>query len=343
MHLVERTIVGVPAPRPQTDVCKKTDTARRAHELKDVSGSTISMKKQTLWLTFWSFVILSSVSGHAFTTDAAEKQANIVEEGLLYGKGGDADLRLDLAHPPRGDGPFPALVFLFGGGYQMGSKSDWYTVLKEAATRGYVAVAIDYRLTSVLENGKPKYPFPAQIHDGKCAIRWLRAHARSYMIDENRIGVVGFSAGGNLALMLGLTDASDGLEGDCGDRRISSRVQAVVNLAGGTDLMLHYQTYPFVYRELLGGTPEQVPTRYKTASPLTYVSQDDPPVLSLCGTDDPTLPQAELLDEKLKAVGASHTLIMREGVGHSLSGLVNFWEDNPVWDFLEKLLKEGKR
>jgi acetyl esterase/lipase len=325
------------------DVRKKIDTEKMAHEGAEVSGSTISLQKPTLWFTLWSVVILASVSGHVFTTGAVEKQAVIVEEGLLYGKGGDAELKLDLARPPRGDGAFPALVFLFSGGYQTGSRSDWYAVLKEAATRGYVAVAIDYRLTSVLENGHPKYPFPAQVHDGKCAVRWLRAHAKTYHLDPNRVGVVGFSAGGHLALLLGLTDASDGLEGNCGDRRMSSRVQAVVNLAGSTDVMRHYQIRPSTYGDLLGGTPEQVPERYKMASPLTYVSQDDPPVLSLCGTDDPVLPQEELLDEKLKTVGVSHTLIVREGVGHALSGLVNFWEDNPVWDFLEKHLKKGKR
>jgi acetyl esterase/lipase len=190
-----------------------------------------------------------------------------------------------------------------------------------------------------LENDKPKYPFPAQVHDGKCAIRWLRANAREYKIDTNRIGVVGYSSGGNLALMLGLTDSSDGLEDGCGDGNISSRVQAVVNLAGPTDLVLAYQNYPQYTEPLLGGAPERVPERYKNASPLTYVSKDDPPVLSIVGTRDPALPQEELLDERMKAFGASHTLIVKEGVGHSQDALANFREDNPAWDFLDKHLK----
>ena len=274
------------------------------------------------------------------TPEPTATPAYVEETGLVYGKGGDVELKLNLARPASENGSFPAVVFLFGGGYSTGSRGVWSSAIREAAKRGYVAVAIDYRLTSVTENGKPKYPFPAQIHDGKCAVRWLRANARKYKIDTNRVGVVGFSSGGNLALMLGLTDSSDGLEDGCGDGQISSRVQAVVNLAGGTDLVLHYQIYPYYYEALLGGTPEQVPERYKNASPLTYVSKDDPPVLSIGGTRDPVLPQEELLDERMKAVGASHTLIVREDAGHSVHALANFSEDNPAWDFLDKHLKK---
>ncbi len=217
------------------------------------------------------------------------------------------------------------------------------TEIVEAAKRDYVAVTIDYRLTSVRENGKPKYPFPAQLHDAKCAVRWLRANATKYNIDKNCIGVVGFSSGGNLSLMLGLTDSSDGFEGDCGDGSISSRVQAVVNLAGGADLVMHYKLYSGYYGALLGGSPEEVPERYKAASPLTYVSADDPPVLTICGTRDGVLPQEKLLDERMKIVGASHKLIIIEGAGHSTYALANFFEDNPVWEFFDKHLKTVKQ
>jgi acetyl esterase/lipase len=275
------------------------------------------------------------------TPEPTATPAYAEERDLVYGKGGDVELKLNLARPASGNGPFPALVFLFRGGFASGSKEVWSSELREAAKRGYVAVAIDYRLTRVWENGKPKYPFPAQIHDGKCAIRWLRANAREYKIDANRIGVVGMGAGGNLALMLGLTDPSDGLEDGCGDDQISSRVQAIVNLAGTTDAVLAHQIWPQYCEPLLGGAPEQVPERYKKASPLTYVSKDDPPVLTIVGTRDRRLPQHELLDDRMKAVGASHTLIVKEGVGESVSvvALANFYEDNPAWDFLDKHLK----
>lgn len=301
----------------------------------------IEMKKHMRGFVVLGIFVLSMVTGNARHTGAVEKQACIVEQDIVYGTGGDVDLTLDLARPASGTGPFPALVFLFGGGYKSGNKINWFPQIQEAAERGYVAIAINYRLTAELtEDGKPKYSFPAQIHDGKCAIRWVRANANHYTIDPNRIGVVGFSAGGNIALMLGLTDSADGLEGDCGNAGMSSRVQAVVNLAGGTDMLLHYQLYPYYIEDFLGGTPDQVPEQYTAASPLTYVSQDDPPVLSLCGTADPALPEEELLDERMKAVGASHTLIVKEGVGHSKFLLANFLEDNPAWDFFDTHLKK---
>ena len=296
-------------------------------------------KKQIVWSVLLGLFILSTVGCQSLKAHPIEEETYILEKGIVYGKGDDAELKLELARPASGEGPFPALVFLFGGGYTLRHRYDFVIEIMEAAKRGYVAVSIDYRLTSVRENGKPKYQFPAQVHDAKCAVRWLRANAKKYKIDKNRIGVLGFSAGGNLALMLGLTDSSDGLEGECGDLQYSSRVQAVVNLAGGTDLVIHYQLYSYYYRDLLGGTPEEVPERYKSASPITYVSNDDPPVLSICGTRDRVLQQEELLDDRMKAVGAFHTLIVRERAGHSLSQLFKFFKDNPVWDFFDRHLK----
>lgn len=302
----------------------------------------IHNKKQIIWSVLQVFFILSIIGCQSLKAGPVEEKAYVVEPGIVYGKGADVELKLDLARPASGKGPFPALVFLFGGGYKTGSRSHFGLEIMEAAKRGYVAVSIDYRLTRVEENGKPKYQFPAQVHDAKCAVRWLRSNARKYKIDKNRIGMLGFSAGGNLALMLGLTDSSDGLEGECGDLQYSSRVQAVVNLAGGTDLVIHYQLYSYYYGDLLGGTPEEVPERYKSASPITYVSNDDPPVLSICGTRDRVLQQEELLDNRMKAVGAFHTLIVREGAGHSVSQLVDFFKDNPVWDFFDRHLKGGE-
>lgn len=279
----------------------------------------------------------------ANSENADEKPTYTVEQDIVYSTGENVALTLDLARPAQGTGPFPTVVFLFGGGYKTGTKRSWADAIRKAAQRGYVAVAIDYRLTSVLENDMPKYPFPAQIYNGKCAIRWLRSHADTYAIDSDRIGVVGYSAGGNLALMLGLTEASDGLEGDCGDGRISSRVQAIINIAGVTDwVMAYHDVYPKDTNALLGGLPEQVPERYTAASPLTYVNPNAPPVLSVYGTYDPLFPQGKLFDERMKAVGASHTLIIKEGVGHAQFALVDFSEGSALWEFLERHLKTAE-
>lgn len=303
----------------------------------------IHNRKQIIWSVLFGFFILAIISCAFFKTALAEEEAYIWEPSITYGKGGDVELKLDLARPASGKGPFPALIFMPGSGwgYNPVGRRQYCSALIKAAERGYVAVAVDYRLTSVKENDKTKYLFPAQVYDVKCAVRWLRANAKKYKIDPNRIGAVGWSSGGHLALMLGLTDPSHGLEGECGNLKFSSGVQAVVSLAGPTELisLYHEKSIPNSIVEFLGGTPEEVPDQYKIASPLTYVSKDDPPVLTIQGDRDASVPpkQAELLDAKMKEAGASHMLIIKKGVGH-----INFWYDNAVWDFFDKHLK-GER
>jgi acetyl esterase/lipase len=287
---------------------------------------------QPLVLVFFMLLIGSFLS---LKTGVAEEDAYILEEDLTFGKGGDVDLKLDLARPKRGKGPFPALVFIFGGGWSQGDRKQFHREIELAANRGYVAVSVDYRLTSELENGKTKYPFPAQVYDVKCAVRWLRANAKKYKIDPNRIGAVGWSAGGHLALMLGLTGPSDGLEGECGNMKYSSQVQAVVSLAGPTELTNSYQQSRMIVTMLLGGTPEELPEQYKRASPITYVSDDDPRVLIIHGDRDTDVPpkQAELLDAKMNEVGAIHTFILKKGMDHGV------FVDKTVWDFFDSNLK----
>jgi len=302
----------------------------------------IHNRKQIIWSVLFGFFILAIISCAFFKTGLAEEKAYIWEPGITYGKGGDAELKLDLARPASGKGTFPALIFMSGSGwgYKSVGRRQYCSALIKAAERDYVAVTVDFRLTSVKENDKTKYLFPAQVYDVKCAVRWLRANAKKYKIDPNRIGAVGWASGGHLALMLGLTDPSHGLEGECGNSKFSSGVQAVVSLSGPTELISLYHESsvptPIILVEFLGGTPEEVPDQYKIASPLTYVSKDDPPVLTIHGDRNISVPpkQAELLDAKMKEAGAPHMLIIKKGVEHE-----NFWYDNAVWDFFDKHLK----
>jgi acetyl esterase/lipase len=285
---------------------------------------------------------------------AAEEAPVRVERNLIYGKGSDVDLQLDLARPPTGAGPFPALVFIHGGGWSEGTREKFLNPIdlplnhiQRAAQCGYVAVAVSYRLTNVHENGRPKYPFPAQVQDVKCAVRWLRANAAQYRVDVERVGAVGGSAGGHLALMLALTDTSAGLEGDGGYRNYSSRVQAAVSIVGPTELARGWETTQGgkpQYQALLGGAPQQVAPQYKAASPLTYVSKDDPPVLTIHGDQDSLVPleQAELLDAKMKEVGASHTLVVLRGQGHLLDAGARDLAQACMYAFFDRHLKNPK-
>src|SRR5581483_4032121 len=203
----------------------------------------------------------------------ADETAVQVERDLVYGKAGDTELRLDLARP-AGDGPFPAVVCIHGGGWRQGKRQDLDGLTKTLAKSGFVAATVSYRLSQ-------QAPFPAQIEDCKAAVRWLRANAEQYRLRPDRVGAVGFSAGAHLACLLGTADAAAGLEGD-GDKQISTRVQAVVSYFGPTDFSVKTWTKPvedFFLVPFLGGSFEEKRALYEKASPLRYVSKDDPPFL----------------------------------------------------------------
>ncbi|QDV36771.1 alpha/beta hydrolase [Tautonia plasticadhaerens] len=234
-------------------------------------------------------------------------------EDLTYATVDGQELKLDLARPTGGGGPFPAIVAIHGGAWRAGDKADLRDLLAELAGFGYVSISPQYRFC-------PEHPFPAQIHDVKAAVRWLRSNAEAYSVDPDRIGAVGFSAGGHLALLLGVTEEEDGLEGVDPRPKVSSSVQAVVNYFGPTDLAaedLPNISVP-LRNDLIGGTPEEKPEETRRASPLTYVSDGDPPILTFQGTADPLVPpsQATSLAEAMAEVGVGGRVELMIGAGH---------------------------
>jgi acetyl esterase/lipase len=253
---------------------------------------------------------------------------------LVYGTGGSRELKLDLARP-RGDGPFPAVICLHGGGWVGGERNQMEQTIKVLASHGYVGVTPDYRLA-------PADPFPAAIEDCKAAVRWLRANAARFNIDPDRIGALGFASGGHLACLLGVTEKSDGLEGKGGQAGESSRVQAVVSFFGPTDLTRSDWDSEVKEKNLvplLGGTPEQRPEAYRKASPQNYARKGAPPFLFFHGVDDKVVPPSHSQDlaEKLSAAGGSARVVLVEGEGHgfhgeklrtSLARLMVFLDDN---------------
>ncbi|HKB42657.1 MAG TPA: alpha/beta hydrolase, partial [Gemmataceae bacterium] len=144
-----------------------------------------------------------------------------VERNLEYVKGGHERNKLDLYIPEKADAPLPVVVWIHGGGWRAGSKDR--CPITWLAGKGYLVASINYRL---LQHGE----FPAQIEDCKAAIRWLRANAKKYNLDPDRIGVMGASAGGHLVALLGTSGHVKDLEGKGGNAEQSSRVQAVVDL-----------------------------------------------------------------------------------------------------------------
>jgi acetyl esterase/lipase len=264
----------------------------------------------------------------------------IVEKDLVYGVESGYQLKLDLARPEKVKGPFAAIVFIHGGGFGLYpglGRTDYSAAISVAAEKGYVAVTIDHRSIAEAKNGRTKYPFPAQINDAKCAVRWLRANAKKYHIDSERIGAIGYSSGGYLALMLGLTSPSDGFEGEGGNQQFSSSVQGVVNIAGTLDFESPNDEEPF-YVAYFGAKRSDMPQNYEKAKPLNYVRKGSPPILTIQGDQDDEIPlsQSQTLNAKCKSVGISHSLIVIEGAGHGEA--IAMWNDSRIWDIFRKRL-----
>jgi acetyl esterase/lipase len=251
----------------------------------------------------------------------------IVEKDIEYGRGGDVPLKLDLARPTT-EGPHPGIICIHGGGWRGGSKDSLKAVTTRLAKEGFVAATVQYRFA-------PKFPFPAQVEDVKCAVRWLRAHAKELGLNPDRIGAIGFSAGGHLSLMLGVMDAKDGLEGQGGHADQSSKVQAVVNFFGPADLRRNYpQIVHGLLQDFVGGPIEEKGDVIQAASPITYLDDEDAPILTFHGTADPIVPyeQAKVLDQACKDKKIAHRLVTIERGGHG-------WGGEQLLDSLEQSLE----
>lgn len=259
-----------------------------------------------------------------------------VERNIEYGKGGDHGLQLDLYSPKERSRPVPVVLFIHGGAWKSGYRQIYHYYCTKFAEHGYVAATASYRLVS-------EAPFPAAVQDVKCAVRWLRANAEKLGIDPNKIGVAGGSAGGHLAMMIGYSSDVTELDGKGGHPDISSRVQAVVDLYGPTDLTDDSaKSNGAVVRFLGGKTFDEAPDVYRLASPITHVTKDDPPTLILHGSIDSTVSihQAEILAEKLKNTGAVCEFDRVEGWPHTmdLDANVNRHCIGKMFEFLDEHL-----
>lgn len=254
----------------------------------------------------------------------ANPQGGRVPEGvkkiadLDYAGTGNPRQALDLYLPekPASADPLPVVVFIHGGGWQNGDKnSAGFRVASLAATGKYAGASIGYRLS-----GEAKWP--AQIHDCKAAIRWIKAHAAEHGLDPDRIAVWGSSAGGHLVAMLGVSDGVADLEGSIGahtDR--NAKVKCVVDFFGPTDLLSMGGTHNDAKSpesNLIGGAVQENPDKAKIASPVSHVTPDDSPFLIIHGDADPLVPhdQSVALEKKLEAAGVSTILITVEGGEH---------------------------
>lgn len=240
---------------------------------------------------------------------------------IPYGKGGGRRLFLDVLRPrERSEQPMPVIVWVHGGAWRAGTKEAAIPRLIAFARRGYLCASISYRLSQ-------EAIYPAQIEDCKCAVRFLRAQALRFHLDPERIGAWGSSAGGHLVALLGTAADVFELEGSGGWPYYSSRVQAVCDWFGPTDLLqmdrasgrVSHDAPDSPESQLIGAPIQERPDLVARANPITYVTGNEPPFLIMHGDQDPIVPhhQSELLQEALTRAGAREvTLHTVEGAGH---------------------------
>lgn len=252
-----------------------------------------------------------------------------LQKDIVYAQAGARSLELDVARPAFGSGPFPLLLVFPGNGWGYFFWFDRRACTKEileAASRGYVAAAVDYR--PAINSG-----FEAGVEDGHRAVEWLRAHAVELDADPERIALTGFSSGGQLALLTALSET----RGPC--RRA---IKAIVTTAAPADMSAFEsnRVIGLAVRGLFGGGSRRLADRYRRASPAINVRFDMPPLLMLHGMDDRFVPvkQSLILDAALRRIGVRHRLVLSPHRGHR-----DQWRDPLVWSFLAQELETRNR
>ncbi len=261
----------------------------------------------------------------------------IWQEAIEYSNPDDTHLQLNLARPKTGDGPFPTVLCIHGGGFRAGKRESYDVLCVKLAERGYVAATMTYRLA-------PKHKFPAAVHDTKAAVRWLRANAAKYKINPNKLGTTGGSAGGHLAQFLGVTANVPQFEGTGGDANQSSSVTCVVNVYGPSDFTKSYGKSVDAHEVLplwFGGDLSTHKPLHIQASPLYWVTPNAAPTLCIHGTEDKYVAheQAVWLIDKLKAATGEAELLTLEGAGHGFKGADAEKSEAALFEYFDKRLK----
>lgn len=262
---------------------------------------------------------------------------------LPYAETDNPRQRLDLYLPKsrQSDKPLPVIVFIHGGGWRAGYKSSGIGNISRFVSSGeYAGVSVGYRLTNEAQ-------WPAQIHDCKAALRWIKANAKEYGLDASKLGVWGTSAGGHLVSFLGTSGDVKSLEGTLGKHLDQdSKVACVVNFFGPENFITMVEqestmdrtTADYPEALLLGGRVQDKPDIAKEASPITHVSAGDAPFLTAHGTKDPLVPyaQGQEIDAALKKAGVESLLITMTNGGH---GFRSAELDQRVQQFFDKHLR----
>jgi acetyl esterase/lipase len=251
-----------------------------------------------------------------------------VQRDIVYNVNGRQPVKLDLYRPagPKPAGGWPVVVAFPGGGWQWASKKEYGTHVSELAKYGFAVAVADYTYSSGARGSRV---WPANFEDARAAVQWVRRNADRLGLNPGKVAAEGVSSGSYLANMLGTyPDGPISAETLPADpmgtgtfSNVSSRVQAVVDFYGPTDLPALYRDAPRVRPSLesfLGGTPDKFPDRYQAASPINFVSPDDPPFLIMQGSADQAVPLTQSLEliSALQQAGVPNREVVFGGIGH---------------------------
>lgn len=250
-----------------------------------------------------------------------------VREKIVYSTVADCELLLD-AFVPKGDGPYPAVLVVHGGAWRSGDRKQLRGYANALVERGFVCFAIDYRLA-------PKDKFPAQIEDCREAVKWIRANSASYKVDPDKLGAIGYSAGGHLVCLLGTTGEAPSEK----NGNVDTRIQAVAAGGAPTDFRVFPDDGKWA-EYWMGGDLKTQPDRFRDASATFFVDKDDPPVFFFNGTDDKLVPieWSKSCFEALKAKGVKTEMHTIDGAGH-LTAAMNPEALDKAYAFLQKELQ----
>ena len=228
------------------------------------------------------------------------------QNNLTYCTIGSRNLQLDVFHPKtkRKKG-YPAVLFIHGGGWRSGDRSQHVPMAQQLAAKGYVTVTAEYRLST-------EALYPAAVTDLKAAVRWMRAQGKTYNIDTTRIAVWGFSAGGQLAALLGTTNGDAQLEGTTCHTRHSSSVQAIVDV-DGTLAFIHPESGegndsngPSAATYWFGASKTEKPELWHQAAALNHVTRTTPPIVFINSSVDRMHAGREDMIKQLDSLGIYH-------------------------------------
>ena len=258
--------------------------------------------------------VVPSVGAIAGQAGRSARGSASIEKNIPYGKAGTMELFLDIYRPPEGTEKRMALIHIHGGGFTAGSKDTLADRVAPFVALGYVSIPVQYRLA-----GEAKWP--SQIHDVKAAIRWTRANAKSLGVDPEKIAVVGYSAGGHLALFAAGTCNREEFEGKNGTPGVSTQLAACCAYYPATEVRPRADGTANVL--LPAGSDEAA---HRAASPLTYVAKGFPPTVIFHGTADITIPieSSERLFKQFREAQVPSEFHGFEGVPHAFDSNPEF-------------------